>query len=204
MISGGDGTTGSVYYSPESQPSVIVAQTPVGASDTVVAPEPGATDEAQALEQLRRLIADSKRLFRQRSYTAAIQQLDQAIELAPENSDILQFRGFAHYAAGDFDSAAADVYDAFSFGNTWDWQAVYDLYQTKAPYEEQLRALEKSRRDSPSMSSHFLLGYQYIVIGSMGRGKQELEKALALQPDEPLIGKLVNVVSERVAAESKN
>ncbi|MCA9195266.1 MAG: hypothetical protein KDB03_26020 [Planctomycetales bacterium] len=201
VVVGAPNNSGQVCTSPSSTP-VIIAQTPVPASSTVVnqsvtsAATPNTTPD---LDRLRNLITQAKNSFRQARYSETVQQLDQALELAPENSDVLQFRAFAAFADGKFEAAAADVYDALLSGNTWDWQAVYELYQSKELYEKQLRVLEKTRRQAPNMSTHFLLAYQYIVLHHLENGKKELNAALNFQPDEPVLTSLVAAIDQRLA-----
>lgn len=201
VVQGNSPTSGQVYYS--SSPPVVVAHTPVPSSDTVYS-RPTSTPTQSIVEppspgkeeDLRSIIEESKQLFRSQRYVEASRVLGRAVEKAPENSDVLQFRGYAFFAAGDFEAASADVYDALQYGNTWNWQAVYDLYKSKGLYEAQLRKLEAARKTSPSLSTHFLLGYQYLVLNHLDRGQKELEAALVAQPEEPLITQLVSVVRD--------
>lgn len=177
-----------------------MAETPVRAAETVVAapPLPSAeeSEAANAEAALVQIISAAKKDFREEQYPSTIKRLETAVKLAPENSDVLQFRGFAHFANGDFEAAAADVYDALLLGNTWNWEAVYDLYQSKDVYQGHLRTLEAVRRAAPNLSHHFLLGYHYLVLNHLDRGQKELEQALKFQPDEPLLTQLITVVKE--------
>ncbi|MEO1523828.1 MAG: hypothetical protein AAFX06_00245 [Planctomycetota bacterium] len=190
VIVGAPGTSAQVIHGPGS--TTIVAQTPVTAADTVVAGPVADTAE----QKLLRLIETAKTQFRAKKYDETIETLDNAVQLVPENSDVLQFRGFAHFAKHDYDAAAADVYDALLLGNTWNWQAVRDLYQSKEVYENHLRTLEAVRKAAPNMTHHFLLGYHYLVLEHLARGQKELERALQAQPGEPLVTQLVSVVSD--------
>lgn len=197
IVVGAPSTSAQVLHGPQS--TVIVAETPVSAADTVVA---GAGTETHSPEQkLLRVIETAKEQFRAKDYSETIKTLELAMELDPENSDILQFRGFAHFANHDYDEAAADVYDALQLGNTWNWKAVHDLYQSKEVYVSHLRTLETVRKAAPNMTHHFLLGYQYLVLEHLARGQKELERALIDQPGEPLVTQLVGVVKEIRAAE---
>ncbi len=119
--------------------------------------------------------------------------------MVAQDANAYQFRSFVHFAREDYDAAAADAYDALLVGNTWDWQTVYELYsQDVETYQKQLRRLELTAQQNqaePSMSVHFLLGYQYLVLGHLQRGQKELEKVLQIQPEEELVTQLVNVVA---------
>jgi Tfp pilus assembly protein PilF len=73
---------------------------------------------------------------------------------------------------------------------------VYDLYGSKPEYEAHLRTLEEARKSSQTLSNHFLLGYQYLVLGHQERGTKELRLALKEQPDDPLISQLVDILAK--------
>lgn len=190
VVIGAPSTSAQVIHGPQS--TLILAETPVTAADTVVA----GTNVNAPEHKLSRVIETAKQQFRAKKYTATIETLEEAMQLDPENSDILQFRGFAHFANHDYDEAAADVYDALQLGNTWNWKAVHDLYQSKEVYENHLRTLETVRKAAPNMTHHFLLGYHYLVLEHLARGQKELERALVNQPGEPLVTQLVSVVKE--------
>lgn len=188
-------------YQPLSPSPTIVATTRVSPSDTVFAgPAPVQSQEERAAMIVRESVSKAKEQFRQGSYEACAASIERALAISPEDSDLLQFRAFAYFASGDIDSAAADIYDALQTGNTWNWQAAYDLYQSRDKYELHLRRLEQKCTVEPSMSTHFALGYQYIVLEHLARGQKELNKALVFQPEEPLITQLVAVIDQVVAS----
>jgi Flp pilus assembly protein TadD len=148
-------------------------------------------------------VEECKTLFRKGEYRGTADKLDRVVELVKDDTNAFQFRSYAYFAAGNFDAAAADAYDALLVGNTWNWQAVYDLYQSDKTYTKHLRELEQLAKKSPSMSVHFLLAYQYLVLNHLDHGQKQLEKALALQPDEPLITQLLAVVKQVQAQTAK-
>lgn len=188
-------------YQPLSSSPTIVATTRVSPSDIVIAgPAPVMSQEERAAKIVRDAVSEAKEQFRQGNYAACVQSIERALAISPNDPDLLQFRAFAHYATGDIDSSAADIYDALQTGNTWNWQAAYDLYQSRDKYELHLRRLEQKRAVEPSMSTHFALGYQYIVLDHLERGQKELKKALVFQPEEPLITQLVAVLDQVIAS----
>lgn len=179
-------------------PGHIVVHTPVTSADTVYAgrPQPSPSVEEQQLIRLRELVSEAKTNFRAGEYNTCVEKINLAMELSTEDADLLQFRAFAFFAANDIDSAAADIYDALMIGETWNWDAVRDLYQSKPLYEMHLRRLEQRRREEPSMVTHFTLAYQYLTLKHLERGQKELRRALEFQPDEPLMTQLVSVVDQ--------
>ncbi|MFN3192978.1 MAG: tetratricopeptide repeat protein [Aureliella sp.] len=164
------------------------------------APSASTSLEEQQTQLILSAVEEGKMLFRAGQYLECINAIDKAIALSPEDPDLLQFRGYAYFANGNVDESSADIYDALLVGNTWNWQAVYDLYRSKDKYELHLRRLEQLRAAEPSMSTHFALGYQYLVLNHLARGKKEIEKALVFQPEEPLMTQLVLVVGQMVEA----
>lgn len=180
--------------------TTIITSTPVAPSQTVVAgrPAPSPTEEELRLRQIRDLVGEAKQKFRGGEYDVCVELVSNALELSPEDADLLQFRGFAHFAANEIESAAADIYDALLVGQTWNWDAVRDLYQSKPLYEMHLRRLETQRREQPSMVGHFTLAYQYLTLGHLQRGRKELQQALSFQPEEPLMVQLVSVVDQAI------
>lgn len=52
------------------------------------------------------------------------------------------------------------------------------------------------------MQRHFLLAYHYLVNENWAQGKIQLEKVLALQPQEPLSQKLLVAVDAKLASET--
>ena len=155
------------------------------------APEPQSQDP---VSQVRLLIAASKEAFQQEDFAKTVRLLDRAHELLPENGDVLQFRSMAEFAQQHFDEAAADAYDALLVSNTWNWDAILELYGSPDAYIAQLRRLEQVTLTEPSLTNHFLLGYHYLVLEHLTQGRDQLEKALALQPEEPLLQQLVSAV----------
>lgn len=190
-----------IYYPPvnstPSQPAPISAPVPVA---TRVQPPAPAEAVAPEVLKARKLVDEARQLFLQGKYTEAEPKLEELVALAAEDTNAYQFRSFNHFAQADYDAAAADAYDAILLGNTWDWDTVYDLYKNVDTYQSQLRKLESQATAESTMSNHFLLGYQYLVLGHLARGQKELEKVLVIAPEEPLVTKLVDVVAQMQAA----
>ncbi|MEM0926067.1 MAG: hypothetical protein AAGJ83_08530 [Planctomycetota bacterium] len=184
----------------EHSNGAVITHTPVSPDDTVVAgrPQPEPSQDEQTLIQIRDFVAQAKQSFQAGDYDRCVEQINLAMQLAPEDADLLQFRGFAFFAANQIDSAAADAYDALLIGQTWNWNAVKDLYGSKPLYEMHLRRLEMMRRDQPSMVTHFALAYQYLTLNHLERGRKELQRALEFQPEEPLMVQLVSVVDQAI------
>jgi hypothetical protein len=191
-------TTAPTY---NQQPTEVYRQPaaeviPTGPTLAPTLPEPTAGGgQSVDLQEVQKSVAQAKRYFELQRYADALPILNRVIEQVPNDSDAFQFRSFIHFAMGDFEAAAADAYDALSFGNAWDWQTVYDLYGNAETYTAQMRRLETQARAERTLSGHFLLGYHYVVLGHYSRGKNEFQKVLAIQPDEPMAAALVEVLN---------
>ena len=106
--------------------------------------------------------------------------------------------GLAHFAQGNYDEAAADIYETLLRGNLWTWDTIHPLYKDNQTYTKQYRTLyHAAQGDSKSMSKHFVLAYHHLVLGHLDHGAQELEIVLKIQPEEPVTTKLLAVVRQR-------
>lgn len=197
-----------VYTQPTPAPTVVYESPTSQANVTSIVQSDGTLVEERVVASVspgsdaRSLADQAQRLFREQKYQEAIELLDQVVALAERDSNAYQFRALAHFAAENYEEASADVYDALLYGNTWDWQAVWEIYQSKDIYEAHMRRLEIAKQKSPSMGTHFLLGYHYLVLNHLKEGQRQLELALEMQPEEPLISRLVEVVAELRASEA--
>jgi len=186
---------------PPTKPDVCPAPLPGAPVDNYPVPSPtpaaGVGHPAVKLTPIQRLVEDAKQHFKDGRYLQAATKLDGVIKLQAEDADAYQFRSLAWFAAGEHEKAAADAYDAFRFGNAWTWPVVRSLYPNgkSSIYTNQLRELEKaSRSDGRTMSTHFLLAYQYVVLGHLEPAEKQLNIVLTLNPGEPLSRQLLAVV----------
>jgi len=178
-----------VYWQPVANP-IVVAPTP--------APARSAADLAK--DRAKQLGATAKQQFRNRQYTQAKKTLDEVVKLVPNDASGWQFRGIVSFSLGDFEGAAADIYDAMRLGNTWPRKSIDNLYGANASdYDVQLSKLSESVTQKASMQGHFLLAYHHIVNERFAAGKKELQNVLKLQPEEPLSKQLLVVLDQRLA-----
>ncbi len=164
-------------------------------------PQPQPTRALTPIELARKYTSQAKALFRNGRYADATQKLNEVVKRASKDTNAYQFRALTHFAERDFESAAADAYDALSLGNTWTREAIKSIYGAAnlAVYDNQLQQLKQAAEANPSMQNHFLLAYHDLVNGRWSDGKMQLEKVLALQPDEPLSKKLLAAVNTKLA-----
>lgn len=195
-----------VYPPAYSQPvySQPVYSQPVYAQPVAAKPQPKRA--LTPLELARKFTGEAKVLFQQGKYTQAAKKLDAVVKLAPKDTNAYQFRALANFARSDFNSAAADAYDALSLGNSWTKEVVQSIYGTNrmGTYSNQLGQLERVVNENPTMQSHFLLAYHCLVNGDWAQGKTQLEKVIALQPDEQLSKKLLAAVNSKLAEDNQD
>lgn len=165
----------------------------------IVHPEPNVPPSAPEpeIDPAVKLTYAAQEAFARQNYLLAIERMDRVLELSPESASAYQFRGLAHFADGDFDRAAADVYDTLLRGPIWNWETVYPLYKSKQVYTNQYRALSRAAKQDPSsMSKHFLLAYHHLMLGHLEHGEKELRTVLTIQPNETVTQKLLAVVQD--------
>lgn len=168
---------------PTSRPPLPIVQ-------TANRPQP----QRQSLE----LVEQAKSAFQRGEVEKAKQLMDDVLKLSPNSASAFQFRALCHFAQKDYDAAAADVYDTLLRGPAWNWDVLKKLYSNVDLYTKQYHDLSRSAAANPdSMAQHFLLGYHHLMLGHLRHGEIELKKALEIQPNEPLMVKLLDVVAKR-------
>ena len=145
----------------------------------------------------RALVAKAKTLFQQKKYEEARGELDKVVVLMPEDTNAVQFRSLALFAEGLFEQAASDAYDSFKLGNSWNWDALMDVYaDDRDTYQQHLRALEATVKAESTVPGHFLLAYHYLVLNHLEHGEKHLQNVLELRPEEELSQQLLAVVQD--------
>lgn len=171
---------------------------PVEPVEPVAPPQP-MTPEQVALA----LTYEAQEHFKVGNYPLATETMNRVIELSPDSSAAYQFRALTYFARGNYDAAAADIYDTLLRGNLWNWETVYPLYGNEKVYTAQYRQLSRSARtDAQSLSKHFLLAYHHLVLGHLSHGEKELKHVLTIRPTEELTQKLL-VVVQRMQSNEK-
>jgi tetratricopeptide (TPR) repeat protein len=136
--------------------------------------------------------------FRRGRYEQSLQAIDRAIELLPEDADLLQFRSLCLFAMGEYPLAAAAAYTALSLGPGWNWETLYAFYGEVGPYQGQLNELASATGVvSASAEHYFLLAYHCLMLGHLEAGRKNLERVLERQPDEALTRSLLDMLPAR-------
>jgi len=189
------------YQQPPVYPQQTVYVQPVASNPVHVSPTPATPPKANAsIAQVKQLATQAKLQFRSNQYGKAKATLDKLVKLVPNDSSAWQFRGIVSFSMGEFEGAAADVYDALRLGKAWPRTSIANLYgDYEANYAIQRSRLNESVAQKPSMQGHFLQAYHHMVNEQFSEGKKELQNVLKLQPDEPLSKKLLVALDQRLA-----
>ncbi len=152
------------------------------------------------MEKARQHTKTAKEQFLTASYPSAIKELNEVVKIAPKDSSAYQFRSLAAFAQRRFGDAAADAYDAMSYGNAWTMPVIQSLYGSNDKlYAAHLQELEReAMNDNASMQTHFLLAYHLLVDEQWDAAKIQLQKVLQLSPEEPLSTKLLAAVEQKL------
>jgi tetratricopeptide (TPR) repeat protein len=151
---------------------------------TIPPPAPEPNDDAK---RANRLFDDARDLFKEARYAEAQAMIEQAIKILPSDAALHEFRALTLFAQAKYQDAAAALYAVLAAGPGWDWDTMKFLYGNDKVYTEQLRSLEDFVKKNPKAAwGHFLLAYQYLVLGSKDSAIKELQEVVRLQPEDKL------------------
>src|SRR6185437_12399128 len=186
---GGAGVPAYANYSQPLMGAPTYAGQPIDPND----PNAGLTPP-DAAPQDPALIAfnTARNAFQQGDYQGALAQVNQALTQSPNDSVMQEFRATCLFALQDYQQSAAAMYSVLSAGPGWDWTTMSGLYANNDVYTGQLRALEAYRTQNPNAAyAHFLLAYQYMMLGYKEQAAAELNAVVALQPSDQLAAQLL-------------
>jgi tetratricopeptide (TPR) repeat protein len=136
----------------------------------------------------------------EKNYDAAVADFGKTIALAPKASVAYVDRGWAYYSKGDVDRAIADYGEALrddpanQFAYV-DRALAYgrkgDIPHALADYSQVLKV------NSNLASGYFGLGYNHFRTGDLPKALAELTQANALDPGDPYIALLLDIVAAR-------
>ncbi len=123
------------------------------------------------------------RLFQNGDYAGAQRACEGALRLAPGNANVHEFRALCQFAQGQYQGAAATLYEVLAAGPGWDWNTLSSLYPSAATYSKQLRTLEEYVKQHPQdAAGRFVLAYHYLVLDERGAAAGQLQEVVKLQP----------------------
>jgi TolA-binding protein len=193
------------YSQPIPPPTVeqtVIAYPPAPDQADVQAGEPLPTTppppppEDETATAANKLFDDARAAFKAGRYADAQATAEQAIAKLPSDAALHEFRALTLFAQGKYKDAAAGLYAVLAAGPGWNWETVSRLYADPADYTKQLRALEGYVKDHPDAGEgHFLLAYQYLVLGSKTDAVNQFKEVVRVQPDDKLSAELVKALT---------
>jgi predicted Zn-dependent protease len=170
------------------------------ASSPATTPPP-APEPDEAAKKATGLFDDARELFKAGKYAEAQAKVESAIKELPSDAMLHEFRSLTLFAQGHYKDAAAGLYAVLAAGPGWDWETVKFLYGNENVYAGHLRALEEAVKADPKAGyGHFLLAYQYLVLGNKDSAVKELQEVTRVQPTDKLSAALVKALTSSPAA----
>jgi tetratricopeptide (TPR) repeat protein len=180
-----------------------------GGAGGVVAQQPGFYDYSQPIDpqtaqpdqtvsnQAISTFDTAREAFKAGDYAKALDLVNQAIKVMPNDPTLHEFRAQTFFAMGRYDDAAVPLYAVLSSGPGWDWTTLIGLYNDPETYTTQLRALESFCTQNPnSAAGHFVLAYEYLTEEHPEAAIRELKAVTALQPKDTLSAQLLQQISQ--------
>jgi tetratricopeptide (TPR) repeat protein len=192
----GYGSYMNPYYSPAMAGYNYAQPIAVSYIEDQPAVETTKTAQAQAAE----LLDSARANFRDGQYEQALQALNQAIDQAPDDLVLHEFRALVLFALGRYEDAAAGVYAVLSVAPGWNWSTLISFYPSVALYTDQLRALEEQVVAQPENAGlRFLVGYHYLTEGHNEAALKQFQAAAKLKPEDSVSRQLVGVLEQTIA-----
>lgn len=191
---------------PPAATTIVAAATPEAAVAATSADQPAA-DGKQTSDEAKRsseaFAQQGELQFKLGQYDDAAYAFRHALVDDPDNGVLMLLLSQSLFANGKFTEAAGAVQVAMLMLPEDKWGVVIEnyaeLYNDNQKYTDQLRALEKTRKekaDEPGL--RFLLGYQYAYLGYASHAIKELDKAIELAPKDELAAKLRDLMQAKL------
>ena len=145
--------------------------------------------------QALQLFDSAREAFYNGQSDIALQHVDAAIKLTPDDAVLHEFRGVTLFTLGRYEEAAGVVHAVLAVGPGWDWATLRSLYRSVTVFENQLRTLENVRDQNPQRADvRFLLAYLYLSEGFPQSAEKQLTRVVALRPDDQLAAQLLSML----------
>jgi hypothetical protein len=156
-------------------------------------------DQGQGGTMGEQFLAEAKQNFHDGKYPEALRMAGHAAVEMPRNPEVHNVLMATMFAAGDYRGAAMEAHAAASLGKPMAWADLYALYGNLETFTNQLRALEKFVSEHQSdPGAHFILAYQYLIMGHTAAAKDELVRSLLLAPKDRLAGTLLTQIGGKL------
>jgi tetratricopeptide (TPR) repeat protein len=134
--------------------------------------------------------------FKSGEYRTALRYFNQAIRSRPSDPVVHEVRALTLFALGDYKPAAAVLNSLLATSPGMDWTTLSSLYGNADDYTEQLRQLEAQCKSNPQdAAAHFVLAYQYLVIGQPEEAVDALRVVVAAQPKDATAKQMLDALA---------
>jgi len=183
------GTTGTRVY---TNPYVVGTPITVGTVNYAnPLPDPPKTIP-EVSDEAMTPFKEARDAFRRGDYKTALERVDKAIEKAPADTTLSEFRALCLFAMKDYKQAAQVIYPVLSAGPGWNWETIKALYGDPDTYTAHLRALEDYHiANGKEASACFLLAYHYLVLDYPKNARTHLKHVTELLPNDQLAPELL-------------
>lgn len=148
-------------------------------------------------EAIRRLDA-ARAAFRQQDYRRALDLVEGAIRLLPDDPVMHEFRALSLFAMREYDAAATVIYSVLGAGPGSDWSSIGSLYDNQEIYLAQLRDLSQYVARIPDRpGSRFLLAYHLLVVGYPEAAYNQLVAVQRMRPDDRVTAEILRALQQQ-------
>jgi tetratricopeptide (TPR) repeat protein len=138
---------------------------------------------AQALDKLMEQVSE---LAVRGQFDAAIKEVDQALELDPENGAVLAVRAGLYAALNKYDTALADMNEAIGLSPSSPdlFSERADIYFSKNDFKRALADMDQAVKLAPSNATYLALRAQiYVYAQEFDAADRDLAAVMTLEPD---------------------
>jgi len=146
-----------------------------------------AAETDPAADPLTQLFNQARDAFHQDQFEQALELTDQALQQAPRDAALNEFRSLCLFALGRYRESAATIHAVLAAGPGWDWTTMISLYSSQEVYTQQLRALEAAAGSDPrSADMRFLLAYHYLTADHPEAAVEMWRQVVQINPGDKL------------------
>jgi hypothetical protein len=155
----------------------------------------------EVTEIAERQMADAREAFRLGETAAALDKVNQAIQMLPDDRTLHEFRALCLFARGDYADAASVIYSVLASGPGWDWDTLSALYPNIDTYITQVKLLSNYVANRPDRGdARFLLAYHFLTLGYTDAAIEQLQAVVRLQPGDRLANDLLSALKQQGTA----
>lgn len=146
----------------------------------------------------------SRDAFRNGDYDAALEQVDAALAVLPNDAALHQYRALILFARADYRRAAVALYAVIAVSPGFDWTTLSGFYAEQATYTAELRKLEAWHKANPKApEGALLLSYHYLSCRHFKAAFRKMQTTQQLLPGDKLLPEITGFLKNAVEFESQ-